>query len=153
MSKKSRKKRRTGVPPPSSRDAEIRMKAAKQRDTRPETTLRSKLHRLGLRYRLHRAVVPGVQRKPDIVFGPSKVVVFVHGCFWHGCPKHATWPKANADFWRHKILTNKKRDADTSRRLTRAGWKVIRIWEHEDMGNAAGNVARVVEQRRALVEV
>ena len=60
------------------------------------------------------------------------VAVFVDGCFWHGCPLHGSQAKANADFWRGKILRNKIRDTDTNQRLAEAGWIVLRFWEHDD---------------------
>ena len=69
--------------------------------------------------------------KPDFVFTKLKLAVFVDGCFWHGCPKHSTWPKGNAAFWRHKLSANRKRDSRVTRTLRRAGWRVLRIWEHE----------------------
>jgi DNA mismatch endonuclease, patch repair protein len=119
------------------------------RDTAAELLLRSELHRSGLRFRVDRSVLTGVRRRADIVFGPARVVVFVDGCFWHGCPMHATWPKHNADFWREKIETNRLRDRDTDRRLKRAGWKVIRVWEHEDPTGAAARIERTVRRRRA----
>lgn len=122
------------------------MKTVRLRDTGPELALRRELHRLGLRYRLHRAVVPGVRRRPDIVFGPKRLAVFIDGCFWHGCPQHATMAKANRQFWQHKIRENKRRDADTDRRLRRAGWWVIRIWEHETVESAARRVLRILSK-------
>ena len=69
--------------------------------------------------------------KPDFVFSKLKVAVFVDGCFWHGCPRHATWPKTRAAFWRKKILGNKARDRSVNRALRERGWHVLRIWEHE----------------------
>jgi DNA mismatch endonuclease (patch repair protein) len=75
------------------------------------------------------------------------VAVFVDGCFWHGCPVHGTWPKANAEWWRAKILRNVQRDRDTDETLSEAGWKVLRFWEHEDPVKAARTVARVVSAR------
>jgi DNA mismatch endonuclease (patch repair protein) len=69
--------------------------------------------------------------KPDFVFPRMKIAVFVDGCFWHGCPKHATWPKTRAAFWLAKITGNKARDRRVNRALRAKGWKVIRIWEHE----------------------
>ena len=69
--------------------------------------------------------------KPDFVFPKLKLTVFVDGCFWHGCPQHATKPKNNRTFWRQKFSRNKQRDALVTRTLRRAGWRVIRIWEHE----------------------
>jgi DNA mismatch endonuclease (patch repair protein) len=123
------------------------MKAAKGQDTKAERQLRSHLHRLGLRYRLHRPLLKGLRRRADIVFGPARIVVFVDGCFWHGCPLHGTWPKENASFWRDKIETNRHRDADTDARLTKAGWYVIRVWEHEDPLAAATRIAEAVRGR------
>ena len=67
--------------------------------------------------------------KPDFTFPKLKLAVFVDGCFWHGCPKHATQPKSNQAFWRRKFSKNKKRDVLVTRTLRRAGWLVLRIWE------------------------
>ena len=69
--------------------------------------------------------------KPDFVFPKLKLAVFVDGCFWHGCPKHATWPKTRAAFWLAKITGNKARDRRVNYALRKRGWKVVRIWEHE----------------------
>jgi len=126
------------------------MKAAHREDTRPETQLRSHLHRLGLRFRIHQKLLDGVRRKADVVFASARIAVLVDGCFWHGCPQHATWPKENADFWRDKIETNRRRDADTDRRLAEAGWLVIRVWEHEEPAAAAARIAEAVRTRRAV---
>jgi len=68
--------------------------------------------------------------RPDFVFARARVAVFVDGCFWHGCPRHATWPKTNAAFWREKILTNRRRDRAVNRLLKKSGWRVLRIWQH-----------------------
>jgi len=113
--------------------------------------LRRELHRRGLRFRVERSVLPDVRRTADIVFGPTRVVVFVDGCFWHGCPKHATWPTHNADFWRTKIEANRRRDADTDIRLRRDGWYVMRIWEHEDPREVAERVESIVRRRRSAL--
>jgi DNA mismatch endonuclease (patch repair protein) len=69
--------------------------------------------------------------RPDFVFRKSRTAIFVDGCFWHGCPKHATWPAHRAAWWRRKIEGNKTRDRLVNRALRRAGWRVLRIWEHE----------------------
>jgi DNA mismatch endonuclease, patch repair protein len=69
--------------------------------------------------------------KPDFVFLKLKLAVFVDGCFWHGCPKHATKPQNNRAFWRRKFSANRARDALVTRTLKRAGWRVLRVWEHE----------------------
>ena len=67
---------------------------------------------------------------PDFVFLKQRVTVFVDGCFWHGCPKHGTQPKGNRAFWKKKFAANKARDRRVNRVLRRAGWRVLRIWEH-----------------------
>ncbi|MEU3406786.1 hypothetical protein ABZ766_22985 [Streptomyces sp. NPDC006670] len=90
----------------------------------------------------------GVRREADIVFGPARVAVFVDGCFWHGCPLHATWPKNNSDFWRAKIEGNRRRDLDTDARFAEAGWLVLRVWEHEGVDEAAARVIQAVAARR-----
>jgi len=69
--------------------------------------------------------------KPDFIFPKLKLAIFVDGCFWHGCPKHETKPKNNRAFWRRKFSRNKKRDVLVTRTLRLAGWRVLRIWEHE----------------------
>lgn len=69
--------------------------------------------------------------RPDFVFPKLKTVVFVDGCFWHGCPRHATWPETRAAFWRNKIQGNRARDRRVNRLLKAQGWTVLRIWEHE----------------------
>lgn len=120
------------------------MLAARQRDTKPELLLRSALHRMGLRFRVDTRPLPEIPRRADIVFRPARVAVFVDGCFWHGCPEHGTWPKANASWWREKIERNKRRDSDTDHRLASAGWTVVRIWEHSDMETEAERLAEIV---------
>jgi DNA mismatch endonuclease (patch repair protein) len=72
-----------------------------------------------------------LEGKPDFVFPKLKLAVFVDGCFWHGCPIHATEPKTNAEFWREKLARNQTRDRFVTRTLRRAGWRVLRIWGHE----------------------
>ena len=74
---------------------------------------------------------PTFRVKPDFVFRQVRLALFVDGCFWHGCPQHATKPKNNRAFWRRKLSSNKKRDQLVNRALRKAGWRVLRIWEHE----------------------
>jgi DNA mismatch endonuclease (patch repair protein) len=69
--------------------------------------------------------------RPDFVFAARRLAVFVDGCFWHGCPQHGTRPRGNAAFWRAKFRRNQARDRRDTRRLRLAGWKVLRLWEHE----------------------
>ena len=130
---------------PSSHEASLRMARVRQKGTRCEVELRRALHARGLRYRLQVPLLTKPRRVADIVFTRRKLAIFVDGCFWHGCPEHGTSPKSNADFWRDKIETNKRRDLDTNRRLTEAGWRVLRVWEHEDAEEAADRIMKALE--------
>jgi DNA mismatch endonuclease, patch repair protein len=104
------------------------MAAVRQKNTRPETALRRALHGMGLRFRLHRRDLPGT---PDIVFPRSRVVIFVHGCFWHrhkGCGR-ATIPATKRRFWLEKFSGNVERDRRAQRALATLGWRVVVVWE------------------------
>jgi len=103
---------------------------ANRSDSALERALRSELHRRGLRFRKHFAPLPGVRCKPDIVFPKARVAVFVHGCFWHQCPEHATQPRANGAWWAAKLEANTIRDRRNEDALRAAGWSVVRLWEH-----------------------
>lgn len=136
-------------PAPSSNAALKRMQAAKPRDTAPEKALRFALHQKGLRYRIDIRPINELNRRADIVFRSAKVAIFVDGCFWHGCPKHGTQAKANAKFWKNKIRRNQERDAETNQLLKKAGWKVIRVWEHEKPEKASERIYKIVIYRKA----
>lgn len=100
------------------------------KNTRPEMIVRSLLHRLGFRFRLHQRKLPG---NPDIVLPRHKAVIFVHGCFWHrhqGC-NDATIPKTNTEFWLKKLNGNVERDRVASQALKAGGWHVLYVWECE----------------------
>ena len=131
----------------SSPEARARMQSNKSRDTKPELALRSAVHARGLRYRVSAKPLAGVRRTADLVFPRAKVAVFLDGCFWHGCPEHHTVASANAKFWADKVDANRKRDRDTDSRLAEAGWVSVRIWEHEDVTEAARRVEEVVRAR------
>jgi DNA mismatch endonuclease (patch repair protein) len=122
------------------------MQVTRQRDTPGELALRSALRALGVRYRID-ATLPGTRRRADVAFLRARIAVFVDGCFWHGCPQHGTWPKANAAWWRAKIDGNRRRDRDTDERLTREGWAVLRFWEHDDASEAARTVVSILQLR------
>ena len=124
------------------------MAATKRRDTPGEVGVRRALHRMGLRYSVDARALESSRRRADIVLRRDRVAVFVDGCFWHGCPKHKTRPKANAVWWRTKLAANVRRDRDTDRELRAAGWLVIRVWTHEDFERAAGRIYRAVIRRR-----
>lgn len=111
--------------------------------TAPERALRSALWRRGLRFRVNFAVV-GRRRRVDIAFTRRKVAVFVDGCFWHQCPSHGTEPKNNAAWWKEKLRTNVERDRDTDRKLSEAGWIVIRVWEHDSPDKAADRILNLL---------
>jgi DNA mismatch endonuclease (patch repair protein) len=143
---------KTAKPIASSKAALARMKAAKSRDTAPEKSLRSALFIKGLRFRVDAKPIQEFNRKADIVFRTEKVAVFVDGCFWHGCPIHGTQAKANAGFWRNKIKQNQLRDLDTNKKLKKAGWKVIRVWEHENSEKAAEKILKIVVKRKTITD-
>lgn len=104
------------------------MSRIKSKDTKPELIVRSLLHRMGYRFRLHRKDLPG---KPDIVLPKYKTVVFVHGCFWHRHPncKYAYTPKSRQEFWKKKFRDNVKRYRAIAKELRNSGWKVLVVWE------------------------
>ncbi|MGW2229116.1 very short patch repair endonuclease [Streptomyces formicae] len=124
------------------------MQAIRSRDTKPERLLRRLLHAQGLRYRVAAKPLPDLRRTADIVFRPTKVAVFVDGCYWHGCPEHYVPPRTNSGYWSDKVAGNMKRDRDTDERLSAAGWRVLRFWEHESPEECARNVFDVVLDRR-----
>lgn len=123
------------------------MVANRSTETTPEVELRSALHRRGLRFRKHVAPLPALRCRADAVFPRAKVAVFVDGCFWHRCPEHATFPKANAAWWKAKLDQTFRRDRRNDAILAGAGWTVVRVWEHEDPQMAAARVDEVVRRR------
>ena len=110
------------------------MSRIKSSNTKPETVVRSLLHGMGYRFRLHRKDLPG---KPDIVLPMYRTVILVHGCYWHrheGC-KYAYNPKSQVEFWQNKFKENVKRDKRNQKELTELGWKVVVVWECETREN------------------
>jgi DNA mismatch endonuclease (patch repair protein) len=116
------------APVPKDERISAVMSRIRAKNTGPELALRKALRKSGLTtYRLHYARVPG---RPDVAFVKHKVAVFVHGCFWHGCPHHPEQRvKSHANWWKNKIGTNKARDRRKVLALRRRGWRVITIWE------------------------
>lgn len=99
-------------------------------DTTPERRVRSLLHSMGYRFRLHRKNLPG---RPDIVLPKHRAAIFVHGCFWHrhaGC-KYAYTPKSRVGFWQRKFGENQRRDRRARQQLDELGWRVVIVWECE----------------------
>lgn len=121
------------------------MSRIRGKDTKPELALRRALHAAGLRYRLHAKELPG---RPDVVFRPQRVAIFVHGCFWHrhhGC-RLAYSPKSNVQFWEAKFQQNMVRDMRNIDALRASGWKCLIVWECETAD--ADRLARIVQEIR-----
>lgn len=111
------------------------MRAVRSKDTKPELIVRSIVHRLGARFRLHRKDLPG---SPDLVFPARRLCIFVHGCFWHrheGC-RYSSAPKSNKEFWMDKFQKNVERDNRKIQQLIAAGWRVEVVWECETRNRA-----------------
>ncbi len=104
------------------------MARVRGKNTSPERLLRSALWKAGMRYRLDYKVPMG---RPDVVFPRAKIAVFVDGCFWHGCPSHYSRPRSREGFWSEKLLANVGRDSRLTLGLEAAGWRVVRVLEHE----------------------
>ncbi len=104
------------------------MSRIRYKDTRPEMIVRSEVHKMGFRYKLHNSALPG---KPDLVLTRHKKIIFVHGCFWHmhTCKYGIVKPRTNAEFWENKRLGNVKRDRKNIRELKKNGWQVLVVWE------------------------
>lgn len=118
--------------------------------TKPELAVRSLLHSIGYRFRLHRKGLPG---KPDIVFISRKKAIFVHGCYWHGhgC-KIGKPPKSNLEFWLPKIARNRARDAEKRSELEQIGWQVEEVWQCEvkDSQSLAKKLAKFLGPKKAI---
>ncbi len=113
------------------------MRGNRRTGTKPEVALRSALHAAGHRFRKDYRVDLGTTKpRPDVVFTRAKVAVFVDGCYWHSCPLHGTKPSTNADYWGPKLARNVERDRAHDDALRRAGWKVVRVWEHAPISEA-----------------
>ncbi|MCE7905556.1 MAG: DNA mismatch endonuclease Vsr [Anaerolineae bacterium CFX3] len=106
----------------------LNMSRIRNKDTRPEIVVRSLIHRMGYRYRLH---VKNLSGKPDLVFPRRRKIIFVHGCFWHmhNCKYGRVKPQTNAEFWENKRLGNIERDRKNLSLLKKDGWKVLVVWE------------------------
>ena len=119
------------------------MQSNRGRDTSPELAVRRLVHAAGLRYRVDYSPLGG-RRRADIVFTRQRMAVFIDGCYWHGCPQHATLPKRNTEYWLPKLARNIQRDRETDQILREAGWRVLRYWEHEDPRIVASAIIHAV---------
>ncbi len=135
----------TDVFNPAQRSAVMR--AVKSKDTTPELAVRRAAHALGLRFRLHRDDLPG---KPDLAFPSRRIVLFVHGCFWHGhdCQRGARMPQTNRAYWQAKISRNIVRDKAAAAALRKLGWAPRTLWECEtrDPAKLSRRIARLIRQ-------
>ncbi len=134
-------------PIPVDDSVRLRMSRQARRDTAPEIALRRALHHRGLRYRVGLRPVSSLRSVADIVFTAARVAVYVDGCFWHMCPEHSTMPANNAEWWRVKLEGNRARDRRSDEVLRTHGWHVVRVWEHEDVHEAAVRVETAVRER------
>lgn len=121
-----------------------KMAAVGRKDTPQEVAIRKELFRLGCRYKLHFRPLKDFRWTADIAFTKPKLLVFVDGCFWHGCPIHGSLPKTNREWWTAKIGRNVERDAEATRVLTARGWTVMRVWSHEAPSEAAKRIVQVL---------
>lgn len=113
------------------------------KNTKPEISIRSLLHRQGFRFRIHDNTLPG---KPDIVLKRFHAVIFVHGCFWHAHQCHLfKWPSTRKDFWQTKIEGNRERDTVNMKALKNSGWRVLTIWECAMKGKTRLNESELIE--------
>jgi DNA mismatch endonuclease, patch repair protein len=132
------------------------MRGIRARNTRPEMRLRSALHRLGFRFRLHARELPG---KPDLILRKHRAVVLVHGCFWHrhtGC-RLASIPASNAEFWVEKFTRNVERDRQVMKMLVAAGWRVAIVWEcglrSKDISGVVDSIKQWLISDKPLLEL
>lgn len=132
-------------PEPLNDHIRRRMQQQRRRDTKLEVGIRKELHRLGFRFRVDYRPEKSLRCRGDIVFTRRKVIVFVDGCFWHGCPIHATMPVNNAEWWRKKLAGNVERDKRNTAALEELGWNVLRVWEHETVESATQCVLRALD--------
>ena len=120
------------------------MAGIRGKDTQPELTVRRALHARGFRYRLHAGGIPG---RPDLVLPKYHAVIFVHGCFWHGHECHLfRWPRSREDFWRDKIVRNRRNDTANAGRLDESGWRQAVVWECALKGKLRMTVEEVADQ-------
>ena len=135
-------------PQPVNPASTRKMRANRRIDTKPEVKLRSALHRSGLRFRKDYPVkLPnGKVVRLDIAFTRKKLAVFVDGCFWHSCPDHGTTPKSNQAYWIPKLRENVQRDRAVDDGLADAGWRVLRVWEHEQPSAPAKAISDLLTQ-------
>jgi DNA mismatch endonuclease (patch repair protein) len=116
------------------------MGSIKGRDNLLELKFEKILKDAGLKFKRNAEELPG---KPDVVFKNKKIIIFVDGCFWHGCKKHFSLPKSNQWFWKNKIEGNINRDKSINKFYKNMGWRILRIWQH-DMTRKSNKIAKIL---------
>jgi DNA mismatch endonuclease (patch repair protein) len=134
----------------SSEGVRRSMRSNRPKDTAHEVALRSALHAAGLRFRKHYKPIKGTRCEVDVAFTRLRIAVQLDGCFWHGCPTHASRPATNEAWWAAKLDANTARDRRNDELLRNNGWTVLRFWEHEPMQDILARVRREVETRSAV---
>jgi len=121
------------------------MSRIRNRDTKPEMIVRSMVHQMGYRYRLHRKDLPG---KPDLVFSTRRKIIFIHGCFFHmhDCPYGRVIPKTNTDFWQKKRKSNVNRDKKNENELQNQGWNILIVWECMTKRKQIENLPKILKE-------
>ena len=127
-------------PAPLDEATSRRMRAQRTTGTAPEMAVRRRLHAMGHRYRVDAKVLPDRRWRGDLVWRGRRLVVFIDGCFWHGCPEHGRVTAHNRLWWDNKIGRNRERDETVTATLAGRGWTVMRFWEHEDPDEVAAAV-------------
>ena len=124
----------------------LRMKLVKSKGTKLEKQLHERLKREKVSFK-YQEIISGIKYKPDFILKKYRIAILVNGCFWHVCPRHCSWPKTNADWWRAKLLANVKRDRKIDRILRQNGWSVVHIWEHEKLDHAMTRVRCMIRRK------
>lgn len=139
-------------PKPANAQVSLTMSRIRAKDTKPELIVRACLRAAGLiGYRLHYDKAPG---RPDITFVNRKLAVFVHGCFWHGCPHcQPPRPKRNTWYWGPKLARNRERDGEKAAALRKEGWRVLTLWECRIKRSPDAQVSRVIRAYDARAAV
>ena len=138
---------RSRAPRASSAAVRRVMQANVGRETAAEEQVRRFLHKAGLRYRKDIRPIQALRCAADVVFTNAKLCIFIDGCFWHGCPIHFHAPRVHAGWWAEKIQANRERDRRNDRLLRAAGWRVVRMWEHEISDQKLTRLVMIVRRR------
>ena len=138
----------SGRPRAPSESVRSRMSRQRRKNTAPEVEVRRELHARGVRFRTDVKLERDLRTRADIAWRRLKLAIFIDGCFWHGCPEHATRPAANAEWWAVKLDGNIARDRRTDAILADRGWTVLRFWEHQAPADVADAIVAVLRGLR-----